>query len=153
MNAGQLFVNYNGHGSVQIWGGTLFDDTAASTLTNGSKLPFVVAMNCLNGFFHDVYSESLATALMISPNGGAVAVWASSGLTAPSPQFQMDQTLVRTLAGSPWMPVGDAVMLAKSGIADQDVRRTFILFGDPTMRLKWPQGIAAPTSLKNSLAK
>jgi hypothetical protein len=153
MNAGQLFVNYNGHGSVQIWGSTLFDDTAASTLTNGSKLPFVVAMNCLNGFFHDVYSESLATALMISPNGGAVAVWASSGLTAPSPQFQMDQTLVRTLAGSPWMPVGDAVMLAKSGIADQDVRRTFILFGDPTMRLKWPQGIAAPTSLKNSPAK
>jgi hypothetical protein len=51
------------------------------------------------------------------------------------------------------MPVGDAVMLAKSGIADQDVRRTFILFGDPTMRLKWPQGIAAPTSLKNSPAK
>jgi hypothetical protein len=148
LNAGQLFVNYNGHGSVQIWGSTLFDDTAASTLTNGSRLPFVVAMNCLNGFFHDVYTESLATALMISPNGGAVAVWASSGLTAPSPQFQMDQTLVRTMAGSPWMPVGDAVMLAKSGIADQDVRRTFILFGDPTMRLKWPQGIAPPTAVK-----
>ena len=153
MNAGKLFVNYNGHGSVQIWGSTLFDDTAASTLTNGSRLPFVVAMNCLNGFFHDVYTESLATALMISPNGGAVAVWASSGLTAPSPQFQMDQTLVRTLAGSPWMSVGDAVMLAKSGIADQDVRRTFILFGDPTMRLKWPQGIAAPTSVKKLPAK
>jgi uncharacterized repeat protein (TIGR01451 family) len=153
MNAGQLFVNYNGHGSVQIWGSTLFDDTAASTLTNGSRLPFVVAMNCLNGFFHDVYTESLATALMISPNGGAVAVWASSGLTAPSPQFQMDQTLVRTLASSPSMAVGDAVMLAKSGITDQDVRRTFILFGDPTMRLKWPQGIAAPTSVKRLPAK
>ena len=152
MNAGQLFVNYNGHGSVQIWGSTLFDDNAASTLTNGNKLPFVVAMNCLNGFFHDVYSESLATALMISPNGGAVAVWASSGLTAPSPQFQMDQTLVRTLAGSPWMPVGDAVMLAKSGIADEDVRRTFILFGDPTMRLKWPQGITAPPAFKKAPA-
>lgn len=153
MNAGQLFVNYNGHGSVQIWGSNLFDDTVASTLTNGSRLPFVVAMNCLNGFFHDVYTESLATALMISPNGGAVAVWASSGLTAPSPQFQMDQTLVRTLAGSPGMPIGDAVMLAKSGITDQDVRRTFILFGDPSMRLKWPQGIAAPTSVKKSPAK
>jgi uncharacterized repeat protein (TIGR01451 family) len=153
MNAGQLFVNYNGHGSVQIWGSTLFDETAASTLTNGSRLPFVVAMNCLNGFFHDVYSESLATALMISPNGGAVAVWASSGLTAPSPQFQMDQTLVRTLAGSPWMAVGDAVMLAKSGVTDQDVRRTFILFGDPTMRLKWPQGIAPTMSVKKSPGK
>ena len=153
MNAGQLFVNYNGHGSVQIWGSTLFDDTAASTLTNGGRLPFVVAMNCLNGFFHDVYTQSLATALMVSPNGGAVAVWASSGLTAPSPQFEMDQALVRTLAGSPWMPIGDAVMLAKSGVTDQDVRRTFILFGDPTMRLKWPQGIAASSSIRKSPVK
>lgn len=153
MNAGQLFVNYNGHGSVQIWGSSLFDDAAASTLTNGSRLPFVVAMNCLNGFFHDPYTESLATALMLSSNGGAVAVWASSGVTAPSPQFQMDQALVRTLAGSPWMPVGDAVTLAKSGIADQDVRRTFLLFGDPTMRLKWPQGIAATTSIQKSPVK
>lgn len=151
MNAGQLFVNYNGHGSVQIWGSNLFDDTVASALTNGGRLPFVVAMNCLNGFFHDPYTESLATALMLSPNGGAVAVWASSGVTAPSPQFQMDQTLVRTLAGSPGMPIGDAVMLAKSGIADQDVRRTFILFGDPSMKLKWPQ--ASITSIMKSPAK
>ena len=44
INAGQLLVNYNGHGSVEIWGGGLFDDTAASSLTNGSKLPVFVAM-------------------------------------------------------------------------------------------------------------
>lgn len=139
MNAGQLLVNYNGHGSVQIWGSNLFDDNAATALTNGGRLPFVVAMNCLNGFFHDVYSQSLATALMLSKNGGAVAVWASSGLTAPTPQFQMNQALVKTLSSSPSVPIGDAVMLAKSGIADLDVRRTFILFGDPSLRLKWSQ--------------
>jgi len=139
INAGQLLVNYNGHGSVQIWGSNLFDSTAASTLNNASRLPFVVAMNCLNGFFHDVYTESLATALMLSKNGGAVAVWASSGLTAPTPQFQMDQVLVKTLSSTPFMPLGDAVMLAKSGVTDLDVRRTFILFGDPTTRLKSPQ--------------
>ena len=146
LNAGQLLVNYNGHGSVQIWGSTLFDDTAAAALTNGPRLPFVVAMNCLNGFFHDVYTESLATALMLSKNGGAVAVWASSGLTAPSPQFQMDQALVRTLANSHSIAIGDAVALAKSGVADQDVRKTFILFGDPLMRLKWPQTLSGAGS-------
>jgi hypothetical protein len=96
-------------------------------------------MNCLNGFFHDVYTESLATALMLSRNGGAVAVWASSGLTAPTPQFQMDQSLVKTLFTTPGISIGDAVLQAKSTIADQDVRRTFILFGDPVMKLKLPQ--------------
>jgi len=38
----------------------LFDDSAATSLTNGTKLPLFVAMNCLNGFFHDVYTQSLA---------------------------------------------------------------------------------------------
>jgi uncharacterized repeat protein (TIGR01451 family) len=143
INAGQLLVNYNGHGSVEIWGSGLFDDTAASSLNNGNKLPLFVAMNCLNGFFHDVYTESLAESLLLAKNGGAVAVWASSGLTAPGPQFQMDQALVKTLFAQPSTTVGDAILFAKSGIADQDVRKTFILFGDPLMRLKQP-GSGAP---------
>lgn len=141
---GQVLVNYNGHGSVEVWSGSdLFDDTAASTLTNGYKLPFFVIMNCLNGFFHDVYTESMATALMLSQNGGAVAVWASSGLTAPEPQFQMNQTLVQTLYAQPSTTLGDAVRFAKSGIGDEDVRKTFILFGDPLMRLKQPMNSAS----------
>jgi hypothetical protein len=137
---GQLLVNYNGHGSVEVWSGSdLFDNTSALSLTNGNRLPVFVMMNCLNGFFHDVYTQSLATALMISPNGGAVAAWASSGLTAPGPQFQMDQTFVRTLFAQPTITLGDAVLFAKSGISDVDVRKTFILFGDPLLHMKQAQ--------------
>jgi len=73
---GNLLTNYLGHGSVEIWSDYVFTSTNAATLTNGDKLPFVVTMNCLNGYFHDVYSESLAEALLRAPNG-AVAVWAS----------------------------------------------------------------------------
>jgi len=136
VNSGKLLVNYNGHGSVEIWGSGLFNDGLASSLTNGTKLPMFVAMNCLNGFFHDVYTQSLATALMLSPNGGAISVWASSGLTEPEPQFQMDQAFAQAVFSQPGMAVGDAVLRAKSGIEDSDVRKTFILFGDPMMRLK-----------------
>jgi uncharacterized repeat protein (TIGR01451 family) len=150
INAGQLLVNYNGHGSVEIWGSGLFNDTLASSLNNGTKLPVFVAMNCLNGFFHDVYTESLAESLMLNKNGGAVAVWASSGLTAPGPQFQMDQALVKTLFAQPSITLGDAVLFAKAGITDQDVRKTFILFGDPLMRLKQPQSSAPLRIVKPS---
>src|SRR5262249_392413 len=135
VNSGKLLVNYNGHGSVEIWGSGLFNDGLASSLSNGTKLPLFVAMNCLNGFFHDVYSQSLSTAVMVSPNGGAISVWASSGLTEPEPQFQMDQAFVQALFSQP-ITVGDAALSAKSGIEDADVRKTFILFGDPMMRLK-----------------
>jgi hypothetical protein len=44
--------------------------------------------------------------------------------------------LVKTLVAQPAIPLGDAVLFAKTGIADMDTRKTFILFGDPLMRLK-----------------
>lgn len=136
LNNGALLVNYNGHGSVEVWSPDNFmDDTIAATLTNGSHLPMFIIMNCLNGYFHDVYTQSLAESLMLVPNGGAVAVWASSGLTDAAPQFQMDQLAVSDLFSS-GIAIGDAVQTAKQGIADSDVRRTFILFGDPMMHLQ-----------------
>jgi hypothetical protein len=150
INSGQLFVNYNGHGSVEVWGNNLFDNTAAFSLANGNRLPLVVAMNCLNGFFHDVYTESLASALMLASNGGAVAVWASSGLTPPEPQIQMDQTFVKTLFFTPGISLGDAISKAKMGIADQDVRRTFILFGDPSMRLRARSAVPSLSPIQTS---
>src|SRR6185436_2129003 len=50
-NAGLLVMNYVGHGSVEIWSSDVFNSIAAASLTNGDKLPFVVTMNCLNGYF------------------------------------------------------------------------------------------------------
>jgi hypothetical protein len=137
INSGKLLVNYIGHGSVEIWSGEdLLDSTEASTLSNGARLPVFLIMNCLNGFFHDVYTQSLAKALLLSQNGGAVAVWASSGLTQPEPQLQMDKNVLRLLFSEPSLTLGEAVRNAKSTIIDLDVRRTYILFGDPVLRLR-----------------
>ncbi len=140
LNSGSVLVDYSGHGSEQQWSfEDLFDNTAAAGLTNGSRLPVYVLMDCLNGFFHDVYDESLSTALMLAPNGGAVAVWASSGFTTEPPQAIMNQAFLQALASQPSLPVGRAAMIAKKGIADPDVRRTWNLFGDPSMQIAFPK--------------
>ena len=145
INSGKLLVNYIGHGSVEIWSGDdLLDNTAASTLSNGARLPLFLVMDCLNGFFHDVYTQSLAEALLLSKNGGAVAVWASSGLTQPGPQVQMDRNVVRLLFSKPSLTLGEAVRNAKSTTTDSDVRRTYILFGDPVLRLRTSPSASSP---------
>ena len=137
INSGKLLVNYVGHGSVEVWSGEdLLDTTAAASLTNGARLPVFLTMNCLNGFFHDVYTESLAEALILSKNGGAIGVWASSGLTSPEPQLQMNQNVVRLLFTQPGIKLGDAIRRAKTDITDSDARRTYILFGDPLLQLR-----------------
>jgi len=139
LNAGAVLVNYSGHGAEQQWSfEDLFDDTTAAGLTNGNKLPVYVLMDCLNGFFHDVYAESLSTSLMLAPKGGAVAVWASSGFTTQPPQAAMNQAFLVQLAANPKTPLGLATLLAKRGVGDADVRRTWILFGDPWMIVAFP---------------
>jgi hypothetical protein len=144
IDSGQLLVNYMGHGSEDQWSGDdLFDNTTVATLTNGSELPVFLILNCLNGFFQDVYEQPLAVTLELAPNGGAVAVLASSGLNQPRPQVTLDKLVVQNAFGSTRPGLGVAILRAKSQVADRAVRATYILFGDPAMAIKAPAGNAA----------
>ena len=137
MNGGPLLVDYIGHGSVEIWSNPdVFNSADAFGLSNGDHLPFVVAMTCLNGYFHDVYTDSLAEALLNAPGGGAIAVWASSTLTQPDQQAIMNRELFRQLFAPQPPTLGEAVARAKAAANDPDVRKSWVLFGDPSMRLK-----------------
>ena len=139
LSAGQLLVNYLGHGSVEVWSGdNLLNDDSAAALANAPRLPVVLTFDCLNGFFHDVYTQSLSEALLLNNQGGAVAVVASSALTDAQPQAQLDRKLVQSLFQNGGTTLGDALVQAKAAIKAKDVRRTYLLFGDPLLRLKWP---------------
>jgi hypothetical protein len=78
----------------------------------------------------------LAEALLKAKGGGAVAVWASSGLTEPDKQAVMNKELIRLLFNGGSLTLGEATKRAKASVSDQDVRKTWILFGDPTTRLR-----------------
>ncbi|MFL5306377.1 MAG: C25 family cysteine peptidase, partial [Polyangia bacterium] len=128
LNAGPFLVNYVGHGSVEVWD-SLFDSTQAAALTNAHPSVYVI-MNCLNGFFHDLYTTSMAESLLEAPGGGAVAVWASSTLSDFGPQPAFDQEF---LMGIGRKSLGEAALSAKRGVTDLEARRTWLLFGDPTL--------------------
>jgi hypothetical protein len=136
LNEGPLLVNYIGHGGVDLWRGDILNSQDAAALTNGQRLPFVVGMSCLAAMFQDPESVSLAEALMNAQNGGAVAVWTSSGWTVPEAQIPMNKELIRLLFNGQHLTLGEATVRAKAATTDMDVRRTWILFGDPTTKLK-----------------
>ena len=134
---GRAVVNYSGHGNVNVWSGSsIFDTNNASALTNGNKLPLVIVMDCLNGYFHDPNLLSLSEAFLLAPNGGAVAAFASSGLTSTPGQRQMELQLYSSLYGAQPIAVGDAIKTAKAATGDRDVRATWIYFGDPSLIIR-----------------
>ena len=139
LNRGQKIVNYFGHGSVDVWRSSLLTSAEARGLTNADRLPLFVVMTCLNGYFQDTGLDSLAESLMKAERGGAIAVWASSGMTLPGGQSQMSQQLYGLIfesSKSNRRSLGELILRAKSKISDSDVRRTWILFGDPTTQLR-----------------
>jgi len=139
INSGQALVNYLGHGSEEQWAGPfIFNEDSVNSLTNSSQLPVFLIMDCLNGFFQDVTAQPLGVSLILAPNGGGVAVLASSGLNQPTPQTNLDAMVLQSAFGANGMALGDAIVKAKSNIADPDVRRTFVLLGDPAMKVKQP---------------
>lgn len=81
-------------------------------------------------------ASSLSIRFLSKALGGAVAVWASSGLTEPDKQLVMNKELMRQWFNGQWLTVGEAVLRAKRAVSDLDVRKTWILFGDPATKLK-----------------
>ena len=143
INSGQLLVNYLGHGSEEQWSGSnIFDTNSVNSLTNGSQLPVFLIMNCLNGFFQDVYAQPLGVTLLLAPNGGAVAVLASTGLNQPLPQTRLDALVLQNALSDARPTLGDSILKAKAQIGDPSVRRTYVLFGDPAMPVKQPSAPA-----------
>ncbi|MGA9772807.1 MAG: C25 family cysteine peptidase [Blastocatellia bacterium] len=128
-------ISYNGHGTVGEWRGGMLNNDDALALTN-QPLTFFSLMTCLNGYFADPSLDSLAERLLRAENGGAVAVWASAGQCEPSGQAVLNQEFHRLLFGATPITIGEAASGAKAAVIDGDIRRTWILFGDPTMRLR-----------------
>lgn len=136
LNQGAKVVNYYGHGSTTVWtDAPILSASDGARLTNSAHLSLVVSMTCLNGYFHAPSIESLGESLLKS-QGGAIAVWASSGLTDAQAQTVMSRDAINRLLSGPNLTIGEVVALAKGSVTNLDVRRTWILLGDPATRLK-----------------
>ncbi len=103
-NQGAAIVTYNGHGNYQQLAGTdpgaaypnnallnyfdpfydngPTDPYGGPILSNGNKLPIVMQLTCLTSGFQvpgQYFPQSIDERLVLAPNGGALAVWGSSG--------------------------------------------------------------------------
>src|SRR6185295_8264576 len=140
INRGQKIVNYFGHGSADLWSGSLLTGGDAQAMTNRERLSVFVMMTCLNGYFQNAGTDSLAETLM-KAEGGAAAVWASTGMTLPADQARINEEFYWMLfAGnglkSRPLTIGEAAAKAKAYVTNKDVRQTWVLLGDPAMRLR-----------------
>jgi hypothetical protein len=144
LNQGEWLVAYFGHGSLNMWGkDRLFTAEDAAGLDNITHLPVILNMTCLTGLFTHPKVESLTEALLFNPSGGAAAVLAPSSLTLAYDQSFLSQPLVTEILAHPESRLGEVHLAARRQVAldtpgKRDVMMTFMLFGDPALRLSAP---------------
>lgn len=136
-------VAYMGHGSATGWTG--IDGNIAEEVSS-DPAPVFINITCMNGYFHDIYGDSLAEKLLYAPTG-ATAVWASSSLVYPEPQEAMGKAMMSVYGTR---SLGDVGRVGQDASRDPEVRMTYNLFGDPTL-FGSPNAGLTPLSLDEDL--
>jgi hypothetical protein len=152
INAGALLVNYIGHAGVTVWADeALFKAADVATLTNGGKTPVMLAMTCYDGYFHFPQpiadgKESMAELLTRADGKGAVASWSPTGLGISTGHDYLDRGFLEARFRTGKRTVGEATTAGKLKLwttgANLDLLDTYLLFGDPAMRLLPNQGLS-----------
>lgn len=143
---GAGLLSYTGHGLQYQWAATappdnflLFVDDPA-LMQNGPRLPIVLSMTCLTGAFQQpaLRGTTVDEALVLARNGGAIAVWGSTGLGVLFGHDALERGFITALwAAQPNKPQIGALTLAgylelfTAGGRGQESLRTFALLGDP----------------------
>lgn len=145
INLGRVFVNYYGHGAVQYWAAEgLLDLNSVATLANGDRLPVMLPMTCLEGYFVLPQSnfQSVDETMLRKQGGGSVASFAPTGLEVDTGHTYLNAGFYNALFGDPPMPqvgsLADAgkAYLAANTSAYLELIDTFTVLGDPATRVQ-----------------
>jgi uncharacterized repeat protein (TIGR01451 family) len=146
INAGQRLVNYVGHGAIQYWAQEqLLSVSAISSLANAGRLPFVVPMTCLEGYYilpgsATLDRSSLAESIVRVPEKGAIASWSATGEGLADGHDFLDRGLFQALFFDGVDQIGPATTQAKLYLYGntgeyRDLLDAYVLFGDPALQL------------------
>ncbi|GIW02744.1 C25 family cysteine peptidase [Roseiflexus sp.] len=159
---GAAAVVYIGHAHQQQWAVTelsapenwLLHRNDVAALTNGERLPVVLALTCLSSAFQwpSYVGMTVDEALLLHEKGGAVAVWGPTGLGVSYGHDKLQRGFFRAL----WAPAPDVGIeravplgaLTSAGFRDlftgsaccQETIFTYALLGDPLTPLRMTAG-------------
>lgn len=142
---GLVIGNYVGHAFLDYWGNTVVDQQWTNddtlTLTNGGQLPFLISLDCLDGYFDYPNKPSMAEKFLTFANGGTIAHFSPSGLGIATGHDYLHRGFYNAIVNNHVLQTGPVVTAAKINLFtgspnyNQDLLYTFGLIGDPATSL------------------
>jgi hypothetical protein len=134
------FVSYSGHGTVAQIGNNSenFLTAADAASLSNSNYPVFAALSCAVGSDALPGTRSLASALVMNPQGGAIASLAPTGLSLDAQAHELGAAFIDRL-NDDRNTVGDAVVHAKldtEGQIDEFMAPIYSVVGDPGVSVR-----------------
>lgn len=157
---GVAIVNYIGHGNFVIWSDDFFWDERINPptdpfqdsmdLANGGRLPWLLVHNCLTGGFHIQDHNSIGENWLKLEGGGAVGVFAPTGLSTNYVGGPASSAMFQDLFGpTKQRVVGPVVLRSLVVLCERgsiEACQYYALQGDPATRLVL-HDVAPPTNV------
>ena len=151
MRQGVLFMDYCGHGSANNITNEMFlTKSDIERMTNRNQAFWMLA-TC--GFAHfDQQALSAAELAVLNPDGGAIAVLSACRTVYANENSHINRYLCDTLFGHSDrytypVTIGEATRIAKNRCGkNSENKMSYILFGDPALRLNYPAEYDVVTS-------
>ena len=140
LNQGAAYFNYLGHGNAsQLANEKLLVQNDVTGLTNGGRLPVALFLTCAAADFSRPGFDSLGEALMLKPNGGAIAVWGPTGLSLSSEAKQFGDEFFNQTFRLGKGVLGESVSEAYQHYGANHYRFMLDIYGilgDPALQMK-----------------
>ena len=143
LEQGAAVTHFFGHGAPWQWTDEgLLGADEVPTLSGSVQDTVLLTWSCESQYFPYLFGDSVNEALLLRPEGGALAAFGGAGITDPT----LQAGLYRRLYGALWAPgvsLGEAVRRAKAAALAADPRTRpviegFNLLGDPALVLGDP---------------
>jgi hypothetical protein len=150
-NGGRFLIFHRDHGWPGGWAAPSLSSGNVASMTNGTKLPVVFAVNCASALFDNPASPSFVEQQIEKPSGGAVAgfgdtrnspTWPNNDMALGFFDALFPSTVPAFGADDPTRKLGDVLLSGKNYMAAQNSGDSeyvehylYHLLGDPSMQM------------------
>jgi hypothetical protein len=146
INQGVLLISYVGHGTKQYWAEEqLLSLSSINAMQNGDRLPIILPMTCLEGYYHEAEKgiEAFGEAIVRAPGKGAIASWSPTGLGLATGHDYLEKGFFMALFYNDIKALGVITTIGKIYLKQSaparkydDLLDTFLLIGDPALNVR-----------------
>ncbi len=140
-NQGLSLISYVGHGGGAVWANeNMLNSADPASLLAQPRQPFMLTMNCLNGYFITPFYESLAEGFLKAEGRGTIAAFSPSGLSLDGPAHVYHRAVMQEITERSPPRLGDAILAAQKTYAQSgafpELISIYHLFGDPALKVR-----------------